>query len=707
MTRRAVDPPPRPRRVLRVGRAARRPGAAGPAGRGRRARQPRRRRGGELRGAASSASTRRCRWRGPGARARTRCSSRPRFDAYSDASSAGDGDPARRHAARRADLARRGVPRRRRRAPVARHRTRDRRGCCAGASGPRPGSPRRSARRRRSCWPSWRATSRSPTACSWSSPGTELEFLHPLPVTRLWGVGPATRRRLDALRRRRPSATSPSCPRRRSSARSAPSAGAHLHALAWNRDDRAVEPDRVTKSIGHEETFADGPHRPRRARARRAAHGRRGRDRGCASSAKTARTVQLKVRYGDFRTITRSHTLPTPTDLAARDRRHRARPAARGRPRRRDPAARRLGAAARGRRRGAGPPGVRRRRRRSRRTTGARSRTRSTPCASGSATTRSARRRSSTGADCAPVGVPACGAPTTAPTRRHPTPDDAGGSALMLRIGLIGCGHIGTVHSFALRQLADAGLDRRRHHRDLRHRPGAGRARWPSRTARRRAASLEAAARRGRRRVDLHLDRRAPARRSRPRSPAACRSSARSRSRRRWPTAAAIAELLEPGAAPGRARAAPRAGVPRTSPRSCSRAATASRWRSSCATTSTSRSRACTARPGAATSTKAGGGTLIEHSIHDLDVINWILGPAESVSRAHRVDLRLPGHRRLRGAAARVPGRRHRVAGQRLAPGHDPAVDPPPRAVLRGGVPLDRGRLPGPAARRDLGREPR
>ena len=33
-------------------------------------------------------------------------------------------------------------------------------------------------------------------------------------------------------------------------------------------------------------------------------------------ASKTARTVQLKVRFGDFRTITRSHTLPTPTDLA-------------------------------------------------------------------------------------------------------------------------------------------------------------------------------------------------------------------------------------------------------------------------------------------------------------------------------------------------------------------------------------------------------
>ena len=101
---------------------------------------------------------------------------------------------------------------------------------------------------------------------------------------------------------------------------------------------------------------------------------------------------------------------------------------------------------------------------------------------------------------------------------------------------------------------------------------------------------------------------------------------------------------------------------------------------------------------------KAGGGTLIEHSIHDLDVINWVLGPGRVRLGAHRVDLRVPGHRRLRRAAPRLPGRRDRVADQRLAPGHDPAVDPPPRAVLRGGVPLDRGRLPRPAPRRDLRR---
>ncbi len=145
-------------------------------------------------------------------------------------------------------------------------------------------------------------------------PGTELEFLHPLPVTRLWGVGPATRRRLDDFGvtsvgdlARLPESTLVRA--------LGASAGAHLHALSWNRDDRAVEPDRATKSIGHEETFAkdrsdlDGLERDALRMADAVASRLR-------ESTKTARTVQLKVRYGDFRTITRSHTLPTPTDLA-------------------------------------------------------------------------------------------------------------------------------------------------------------------------------------------------------------------------------------------------------------------------------------------------------------------------------------------------------------------------------------------------------
>ena len=147
------------------------------------------------------------------------------------------------------------------------------------------------------------------------APGSELDVLHPLPVQRLWGVGPATYRRLERLGvstigdlAALPEATLVSG--------LGQAHGRHLHALAWNRDERGVEPDQHAKSVGHEETFpTDLTERTTLEREvlrladRVAARLRRA---GCV-----ARTVQLKVRYGDFRTITRSRTLAEPTDLAS------------------------------------------------------------------------------------------------------------------------------------------------------------------------------------------------------------------------------------------------------------------------------------------------------------------------------------------------------------------------------------------------------
>jgi DNA polymerase-4 len=146
-------------------------------------------------------------------------------------------------------------------------------------------------------------------------PGTELALLHPLPVRRLWGVGPATQRRLQDLGVKTVGdlAHVPEAALRR---KLGESAGTHLHALAWNRDEREVDPDRVTKSVGHEETFPtdrtdrDGLERDALRMADAVAARLR-------AGAKAARTVQLKVRYADFRTITRAQTLRAPTDLAA------------------------------------------------------------------------------------------------------------------------------------------------------------------------------------------------------------------------------------------------------------------------------------------------------------------------------------------------------------------------------------------------------
>jgi DNA polymerase IV len=145
-------------------------------------------------------------------------------------------------------------------------------------------------------------------------PGQELGFLHPLPVGRLWGVGPATRARLERF-----GVTTvgdlAALPEDTLVRALGPAAGAHLHALAWNRDDRRVEPDQEVKSIGHEETFPVDV----RDRGRLERELLRMSDRVAArlrASDKVGRTVVLKARYGDFRTVTRSRTIAPATDLA-------------------------------------------------------------------------------------------------------------------------------------------------------------------------------------------------------------------------------------------------------------------------------------------------------------------------------------------------------------------------------------------------------
>ncbi|HVF04791.1 MAG TPA: DNA polymerase IV [Frankiaceae bacterium] len=140
-----------------------------------------------------------------------------------------------------------------------------------------------------------------------------LEFLHPLPVGALWGVGERTEGTLQALGIRTVGdlATTPVEALR---AALGQAAGAHLHALAWGRDDRAVVPHEPDKSIGAEETFDTDIGDPAaihrellRLSERTAARLRRG---GYAG-----RTVSIKVRYADFTTVTRAKTLPAPTDV--------------------------------------------------------------------------------------------------------------------------------------------------------------------------------------------------------------------------------------------------------------------------------------------------------------------------------------------------------------------------------------------------------
>jgi DNA polymerase-4 len=143
-------------------------------------------------------------------------------------------------------------------------------------------------------------------------PGAELEVLHPLPVTRLGGVGPATAERLHQIGVK----TVGDLAARSLTdlvALAGRAHGAGLHALARAEDDRAVVPDRGVKSVSHEETFerdlTDLDVLGREIDSMAARVGERLR-----TSAFSGRTVTVKLRRYDFTTLTRSQTLPQPTD---------------------------------------------------------------------------------------------------------------------------------------------------------------------------------------------------------------------------------------------------------------------------------------------------------------------------------------------------------------------------------------------------------
>jgi DNA polymerase-4 len=145
-------------------------------------------------------------------------------------------------------------------------------------------------------------------------PGTEQGFLAPLPVTRLWGVGPATFRKLDRIGVVTIGDVA-RLPLDVLTAAVGAALGRHLHALARNEDDREVVTARAVKSVGAEQTF--GVDLGSRVECDRELV--RLVDRVAArlrGAGVTARTVTLKVRFGDFETRTRTRTLASPTDAA-------------------------------------------------------------------------------------------------------------------------------------------------------------------------------------------------------------------------------------------------------------------------------------------------------------------------------------------------------------------------------------------------------
>ena len=143
-------------------------------------------------------------------------------------------------------------------------------------------------------------------------PGDELAFLHPLPVKRLWGVGPVTLEKLERLGIKTVGDLARLDERTVVNALGQAS-GTHLLALSNALDDRPIEVDRDPKSIGHEETYPHDLHDADDLERElvRLADAVSGRLRRHGSG---ARTLTLKVRFAGFRTVTRSTTLASSVD---------------------------------------------------------------------------------------------------------------------------------------------------------------------------------------------------------------------------------------------------------------------------------------------------------------------------------------------------------------------------------------------------------
>ncbi len=142
-------------------------------------------------------------------------------------------------------------------------------------------------------------------------PGGELAFLHPLPVGRLWGVGPVTAHKLNT-RGITTVGQVAGLPEIALVSMLGRASGRHLHALAHNRDPRPVRGGRRRGSIGSQRALGRSPRSLEavdavllglvdRVTRRMRAAGRVG------------RTVVLRLRFADFSRATRSHTLPFAT----------------------------------------------------------------------------------------------------------------------------------------------------------------------------------------------------------------------------------------------------------------------------------------------------------------------------------------------------------------------------------------------------------
>ncbi|MFZ2963082.1 MAG: DNA polymerase IV [Rhodoglobus sp.] len=140
-----------------------------------------------------------------------------------------------------------------------------------------------------------------------------VAFLHPLPITKLWGVGGKTEELLLARGYRTIGDLAAASVD--TLQHTIGEASAHrLHDLAWGRDPRRVHERPDEKSVGHELTFETDITDPALVRRELLRMSNMVAVR-LRKAGMRARTVVLKLRFGDFTTITRSHTIPEPTDL--------------------------------------------------------------------------------------------------------------------------------------------------------------------------------------------------------------------------------------------------------------------------------------------------------------------------------------------------------------------------------------------------------
>jgi DNA polymerase-4 len=144
--------------------------------------------------------------------------------------------------------------------------------------------------------------------------GDELAFLHPLPVERIWGVGPATQERLNAAGIRTVADLA-----RHSERALADVVGRavarQVHALAHNRDPRPVRRGRSRRSIGSQRALGRGARTWPELDAVVVALVDRV-TRRMRAAGRVGRTVVLRLRFGDYTRVTRSRTLGRPTASA-------------------------------------------------------------------------------------------------------------------------------------------------------------------------------------------------------------------------------------------------------------------------------------------------------------------------------------------------------------------------------------------------------